>query len=149
MEQRLSRSFSLNLSPEVRHSVLSSHAQSLVQGAIELTNICHGLSVMAGWWHKNGERVGCDADRAAVKIALIHSEVSEALEGFRKGTMDNHLPNRPTEEVELADAVIRIFDLAGARDLDLAGAIVEKLAYNIGRTDHSLEAREASGGKAF
>lgn len=149
MEQRLSKHFTLDLSPKVRLNMLNQNKAALLGGAIALTNICHGLSVMAGWWHKNGERVGCDADRAAVKIALIHSEVSEALEGFRKGTMDNHLPNRPTEEVELADAVIRIFDLAGARDLDLAGAIVEKLAYNIGRTDHSLEAREASGGKAF
>lgn len=52
-------------------------------------------------------------------------------------------------EVELADAVIRIFDLAGAYGMDLGGAIAEKLAYNAHRADHKPEARAAAGGKAY
>jgi NTP pyrophosphatase (non-canonical NTP hydrolase) len=79
---------------------------------------------------------------------LIHSEVSEALEGVRKDTADTHLPHRKAVEVELADAMIRIFDLAGQMDLDLAGAILEKLAYNQQRADHKPEARNAIGGKS-
>lgn len=63
-------------------------------------------------------------------IALIHSELSEALEGDRKDKMDDHLPDRPSTEVELADAVIRIMDLSSALQLDLGGAIRDKLAYN-------------------
>ena len=51
--------------------------------------------------------------------------------------------------MELADAVIRIMDLAGAMGLDLAGAIVEKLAYNQTRADHKTENRNADGGKKF
>lgn len=112
--------------------------------------LCHLLAAKSGWW---------DAEHAAdpsaykwalaTKLALVHSEVSEALEGLRKDKMDDHLPHRKSVEVELADAVIRIFDLAGAMNLDLAGAMIEKLAYNQQRADHKKEAREAEGGKAF
>jgi NTP pyrophosphatase (non-canonical NTP hydrolase) len=63
--------------------------------------------------------------------------------------MDDHLPLRSMLEVELADAVIRIADLAGALDLDLGGAIAEKLAYNAKRADHNPENRAAAGGKAY
>lgn len=114
--------------------------------------LCHTLAVKSGWWAKEAERAG-DPDAykwaLATKLALVHSEVSEALEGLRKNKMDDHLTHRKAVEVELADAVIRIFDLAGAMDLDLAGAIFEKLAYNQKRADHKPEAREAAGGKAF
>lgn len=108
--------------------------------------ICNTLAERAGWWDGIDPM---DPTQAAAKLALIHSEVSEALEGVRKGEMDSHLPHRKAEEVELADAMIRIFDLAGARGLDLAGAIVDKLAYNITRADHTREARAAAGGKVI
>lgn len=83
------------------------------------------------------------------KLALIHSELSEALEADRKNLMDSHLPNRHGTEVELADAAIRLFDLAGAYGMDLAGALVEKLAYNQVRVDHRPESRGAAGGKRY
>jgi hypothetical protein len=83
------------------------------------------------------------------KIALIHSEISEMLEGARKGEMDAHLPNRKSEEVEAADALIRLLDYCGWRELDLAGAVADKLKYNTVRKDHTNEARRADGGKKF
>lgn len=110
----------------------------------ELSAKCHSNSVEAGWWK------GIDPHDPMVfgaKVALIHSEVSEALEGGRKDIMDSHLPHRKSEEVELADAIIRIFDLAEARNLDLHGAILEKMEYNLHRADHKLENRAAAGGK--
>ena len=82
-------------------------------------------------------------------IALMHSELSEALEADRKGLMDEKLKHRSGIEVELADAVIRIFDAAGGLDLDLGGAIDEKLEYNLKRADHKVENRRASGGKKY
>ena len=85
----------------------------------------------------------------AEKLCLTHSEISEAMEGHRKGLMDDKLPHRPMIEVELADAVIRIADLAGALGLDLGGAIAEKMAFNAVRPDHKPEARAAAGGKAY
>lgn len=82
-------------------------------------------------------------------LCLIHSEISEAMEGHRKGLMDDKLPHREMIEVELADAVIRIFDLAGGLGLDLGGAMAEKLAFNAVRADHTHEARLAEGGKKY
>lgn len=83
------------------------------------------------------------------RIALCHSELSEALEGFRKDLMDDHIPARKMAEVELADTVIRVFDLAGAMGYDLSGAIFEKLEYNKKRADHKLENRKQKNGKKF
>jgi NTP pyrophosphatase (non-canonical NTP hydrolase) len=85
----------------------------------------------------------------AQKLCLVHSEISEAMEGHRKGLKDDKLPHRSMIEVELADAVIRIADLAGAMNLDLGGAITEKLAYNATRADHRPDARSAAGGKSY
>ena len=83
------------------------------------------------------------------KLMLIVSEVAEAMEGDRKGLKDDKLPHRDMREVELADAVIRIFDLAGGYGLDLKGAITEKLEYNQRREDHKLQARANEGGKSY
>lgn len=66
----------------------------------------------------------------AQRIALIHSELSEALEADRKNLNDDKLTHRKGLEVELADALIRILDMAGGLEMDLGGAIEEKLAYN-------------------
>jgi hypothetical protein len=82
-------------------------------------------------------------------IALIHSELSEALEAQRKNLMDDHLPNRKGIEAELADAIIRIFDLSAQQGLDIGGAVVEKFLYNMNRADHKKENREKAGGKQF
>lgn len=124
-----------------------------------ITKLCHRASVDAGWWQDlktgqnfvdevcNGSRLG--KALVAEKLSLVHSEISEALEGHRKGLMDDKLPHRPMIEVELADAIIRIGDLAGALRLDLGGAIAEKFAFNQTRPDHKLEARAAAGGKSY
>lgn len=82
-------------------------------------------------------------------LALVHSEISEALEGARKNLMDDKLPHRPMIEVELADAIIRIFDIAAGFNLDLGGAYVEKLSYNAVREDHTIEERLKANGKKF
>jgi NTP pyrophosphatase (non-canonical NTP hydrolase) len=63
--------------------------------------------------------------------------------------MDDKLPHRKAEEVELVDCLIRIFDYAGGHGLDLQGAYEEKMAYNAKRKDHTAEHRRGAGGKAF
>ena len=114
----------------------------------ELQQKCHYQAHNAGWWD-DYYAMSDEHSRyyLAARYALIHSEVSEALEGLRKGGMDPHLPHRKNEEVELADAVIRILDYAHAVGFDLEGTIQEKLAYNLARHDHTRAARAAEGGK--
>lgn len=100
------------------------------------------------WWVdlETGEPI--ERNRGEL-IALIHSELSEALEGERKDRMDDHLPHRRMAEVEMADALIRIMDYCGAFGYDIHGAVEEKLAYNATRADHSHEARRKADGKKF
>jgi NTP pyrophosphatase (non-canonical NTP hydrolase) len=83
------------------------------------------------------------------RFALIHSEISEAMEAHRKDLMSDHLPTRKGTEEELADALIRILDYCGDNDLDIGGTFVEKMDYNQGRIDHTNAARLAPGGKKF
>jgi len=115
----------------------------------------HGANVKAGWW--TDLRTGEDTRHTTPgpkrnvpeMLCLVHSEVSEGLEGYRKNLMDDKLPHRPMLEVELADAVIRIADLAGGLGYDLGGAIIEKLAFNAQRADHKPENRLKPGGKSI
>lgn len=83
-----------------------------------------------------------DARHPGVRLALIHSEISEALEGLRQGNPpDAHLPHLTSAEVELADAVIRIMHLARYEGWDVGRAIYEKALYN--------ETRPRMHGKLF
>jgi NTP pyrophosphatase (non-canonical NTP hydrolase) len=99
------------------------------------------------WWH-NAEGVKLERNKGEL-LCLIHSEISEAMEGERKGLMDDHLPHRPMAEVELADAIIRILDYADAHGYDLDGAVAEKMEYNSKRADHKPENRAKDGGKKW
>lgn len=108
----------------------------------------HERNVAAGWW--TDLATGEPLDRNIPEIlCLIHSEISEALEGYRKNLPDSKLPHRSNFEVELADALIRIFDLAGAKGLDLGGAVRDKMAFNLTRIDHTREHRLGENGKKF
>lgn len=113
-----------------------------------LCAVIHYWNVQAGWWTNliTGER----KDRNIGELlCLVHSEISEAMEGARKDLMDDKLPHRKMLEVELADALIRIFDIAGSMGADLGGALQEKWLYNQSRADHKPAARLAANGKSF
>ncbi len=84
--------------------------------------ICHKANKK--WWTdlETGERI--ERNRGELLI-LIVSEMTEALEGIRKNIMDNHLPHRKMEEVEMADALIRSFDFLGGFDYQVLDSDIQ------------------------
>lgn len=117
-------------------------------GLIAATVLAHKTATDAGWYKdpKTGEPIERNFGEV---VALMHSELSEALEAHRKSLMDDKLPHRPGIEVEFADCIIRILDTAAALGLDVAGALIEKNRYNAARADHKIEHRRQAGGKAY
>lgn len=84
----------------------------------------------------------------AEMIALMHSELSECLEGVRKDLQDDKLPQFKMEHVEIVDLLIRLLDYAGD-DIDLNAIFLAKMKFNLDRKDHSLEERVKPNGKKF
>lgn len=84
-------------------------------------------------------------------LALIHSEISEALEGERKNLMDDKLPQYPMAVVEIVDAIIRELDYLNGfhPDWNIDEVFEAKMAFNATREDHKHEARKIAGGKQF
>lgn len=96
---------------------------------MQFIDAAHTTAVSKGWH---------DTTRSFGEVcALLHSEISEAFEEHRKG---GH-PTRVRWEqgkpegiaIELADLVIRVFDLCGAEGIDLEKAIATKMEYNLSR----------------
>jgi hypothetical protein len=106
-------------------------------------------SKTAAKWYINPE-TGAPIERNFGEvIALMHSELSEALEGHRKGLVDGHLPEYDSPTVEFADLLLRVFDTAAKLNLELPSATVDKNRYNDKREDHKTKNRVKAGGKKY
>ena len=117
------------------------------KGLEEVVTLTHTAAVSRHWWH---DAEGTPTQRNLGEIiALIHSELSEGLEAARKDLQSDHITDYTGLEEELADAIVRICDLAGALNLRLGDALVAKVLYNLKRTDHDLANRQAPSGKQF
>lgn len=103
------------------------------------TLITGNLALLQEAAHRNAVNKGFYDDvvyndpEIAVRLCLIHSEVSEALEALRSGGPQSKKIDCKLFDEELADTVIRIMDLCGWLNIDLTTAVQKKMAYNLER----------------
>lgn len=93
----------------------------------EYRDVCHASAKKKGWYDGPGER------NIGEQLMLVVTEVAEAMEDLRDGKMAiSYDENRkPTGfPIEIADVMIRLFDLAGYLRIDLDDAVDTKIAYN-------------------
>jgi NTP pyrophosphatase (non-canonical NTP hydrolase) len=88
----------------------------------------YNTALEKGWYDGGNRNLG-------EAVALMHSELSEALEALRAGeaTPSDKLPDFLGVEEELADCIVRIMDISRAQKWRVAEALVAKIAYNKGR----------------
>lgn len=99
----------------------------------ELSRLCHKIAVDCGWWPERDLALArsWNPTLIASKLALVHAEVSEALEDVRNGDMKMFITDKPQGfAVEMADVLARVFDLCEALEIDVVGALLEKIRYN-------------------
>ncbi len=100
-----------------------------------LASIVYETAVEKGWYEDRIDTPGA--------IALMHSELSEALEARRRGNPpDDKVPEFDGMSAEFADCVIRIMDEGEYGGLRIPEAVVAKMRFNRGRP-------RKHGGKEF
>lgn len=98
----------------------------------EMSEYIYSYSVAHGFW--DDEVIHSQKRNDGEMISLMHSELSELLEGLREGNpKSNKIPEFSSAEEELADLFIRAMDMSKGRGWRIGEAIVEKMKYNMKR----------------
>ena len=98
---------------------------------------CHRIAIEHGFWDnsiKENMVVTPElvtSETIGMKLMLVVTELAEWMEAVRHGDpASDHISEFTASEEEVADALIRIFDLAGALKMRLPEALEAKIAYN-------------------
>lgn len=97
---------------------------TLTTALVGQAELIHAFMTAQGFWQ---------SENTGEKIALMHSELSEALEADRKSLPSDKIDGFSGVEEELADVLIRILDFAGHHQLRLGEALTAKVLYNLTR----------------
>lgn len=135
----------------LRADEISELSHGIIKHFNAAQTLCHRIANDHGWWEEPEwikavrsqfnlpmhviESAELAAQRnEAEMIALMHSELSEAVESIRHGNPpSDHIPEFSGVEEELADVIIRIFDLAERKGYRIAEAMIAKMKFNDGR----------------
>lgn len=127
--------------------ILTDDELLVIRGLRAAQRLAHKTAKDSGWY--TDVQTGETKERNFGEVvALMHSELSEALEADRKDLTDEKLPHRHGVEVEFTDCLIRILDTAESLGYDMGATFVEKNRYNQTRSDHKIENR-SNGGKKY
>jgi hypothetical protein len=125
-----------------------------ISGSVsELYELAEIVRMMNDRWWRDPLTLAPRERNMGELLMLIVSELAEAMEGHRKNLNDTHLPQYKMFDVELVDTLIRLLDMMGQRqmteDIHFGAIFADKMKYNFDRQDHSIEARNAEGGKKY
>lgn len=114
--------------------------------ADNLTGFTQIVSQLNSLWEVDLEGNPIEPDFPEM-LMLVVCECAEAMEGFRKDAMDKRHPTRKNFDVEIGDAIIRLFHIAARKRIDIGAVIVEILHHNVVRPDHQWAERIKRHGK--